>query len=120
MEHPGPDQHRQKRTLRLLRTLGATFHRTVAKPVKVKDTVSWSEGEVDRTLEATSTHRWAFASRLGVLYGLCRSEVLAFIETTSTPRSRARESTRASLQSAVAPHGGDAKNERSRHIIPPR
>jgi integrase len=51
--------------------------RTVAKPVKEKDTVAWTEPQVDPFLTATAQHRWAIAFRLGVLYGLRRSEVLA-------------------------------------------
>lgn len=51
--------------------------RTVAKPVKEKDTVAWTEQQVDRFLAVTAEHRWAIAFRLGVLYGLRRSEVLA-------------------------------------------
>jgi integrase len=39
--------------------------------------VVWTEHEVDRFLAATAEHRWAIGFRLGVLYGLRRSEVLA-------------------------------------------
>ena len=42
-----------------------------------KDAVAWTAAEVDRFLAATADHRWAIAFRLGVLYGLRRSEVLA-------------------------------------------
>lgn len=92
--------------------------RTVAKPVKVKDTVAWSEDEIDRFLEATSTHRWAIAFRLGVLYGLRRSEVLALRwDDVDLDKQTLRID-----ESLVAVSGGaawgDAKNERSRRIIP--
>jgi integrase len=92
--------------------------RTVAKPVNVKDTVAWSEDEVDRFLEATSPHRWAIAFRLGVLYGLRRSEVLALRwDDVDLDKQTLRID-----ESLVAVSGGaawgDAKNERSRRIIP--
>jgi len=51
--------------------------RTVAKPAKVKDIEAWDAAEVTRFLEATREHRWAVGFRLGALYGLRRSEVLA-------------------------------------------
>ncbi len=51
--------------------------RTVAKEPKEKEAVAWTAEDVDRFLEATTDHRWAIAFRLGVLYGLRRSEVLA-------------------------------------------
>jgi len=51
--------------------------RTVAKPVREKETVAWTTDEVDQFLEASGPHRWAIAFRLGVLYGLRRSEILA-------------------------------------------
>ncbi len=92
--------------------------RTVAKPVNVKDAVAWSEDEVDRFLEATSTHRWAIAFRLGVLYGLRRSEVLALRwddVDLDKPTLRIDESLVAVSGGAA---WGDAKNERSRRIIP--
>ena len=40
--------------------------------------------EVDQFLAATAAHRWAAGFRLGVLYGLRRSELLALRGTTST------------------------------------
>ena len=51
--------------------------RTVAKPVKVKEIDAWDAPDVTRFLEATREHRWAVGFRLGVLFGLRRSEVLA-------------------------------------------
>jgi integrase len=51
--------------------------RVVAKPVIEKAAVVWDESQVDRFLEVAGSHRWAVAFRLGVLFGLRRSEVLA-------------------------------------------
>ena len=51
--------------------------RTVAKPATVKAAVTWESSEVKRFLELIASHRWAIGFRLGVLYGLRRSEVLA-------------------------------------------
>lgn len=91
--------------------------RTVSKPIKVKEVVAWSEQQVDRFLEVTSTHRWAIAFRLGVLYGLRRSEVLA-LRWDDVDGSR---QTLRIDESLVAVNGGaawgQAKNERSRRVI---
>jgi integrase len=92
--------------------------RTVAKPVKEKDTVAWTEHQVDRFLAATANHRWAIAFRLGVLYGLRRSEVLAlrWDDLDSDQRTlRIDESLVATNEGAA---WGNAKNERSRRTIP--
>ena len=91
--------------------------RTVSKPIKVKEVVAWSEQQVDRFLEVTSTHRWAIAFRLGVLYGLRRSEVLALRwDDVDGNRQTLRID-----ESLVAINGGaawgQAKNERSRRVI---
>ena len=92
--------------------------RTVAKPVKEKETVAWTAAEVDRFLEATADHRWAIAFRLGVLYGLRRSEVLALRWDDLDTKAK----TLRIDESLVATSGGaswsNAKNERSRRTIP--
>jgi integrase len=49
----------------------------VAKLARVKEVDAWSEAQVERFLAATADHRWAIGFRLGVLYGLRRSELLA-------------------------------------------
>lgn len=92
--------------------------RTVAKPVKEKETVAWTADEVDRFLGATADHRWAIAFRLGVLYGLRRSEVLALRwDHLDTKANTLRID-----ESLVATNDGaawsNAKNERSRRTIP--
>jgi len=92
--------------------------RTVAKPVKEKDTVAWTEQQVDRFLAVTADHRWAIAFRLGVLYGLRRSEVLALRwDDLDTEKQTLRidESLVATNEGAA---WGNAKNERSRRTIP--
>ena len=69
-------------------------------------------------MPATAEHRWAIAFRLGVLYGLRRSEVLALrwddldIKASTL---RIDESLVATNQGAA---WGNAKNERSRRTIP--
>ncbi len=92
--------------------------RVVAKPVKEKETVAWTAEQVDRFLAATSDHRWAIAFRIGVLYGLRRSEVLALRwDDVDTKASTLRID-----ESLVATNTGaawsNAKNERSRRTIP--
>ena len=92
--------------------------RTVAKEVKPKDAVAWDAADVDRFLEATAEHRWAVAFRLGALFGLRRSEVLALrwddvdVEAKSL---RIDESLVATNEGAA---WSNAKNERSRRVIP--
>jgi integrase len=92
--------------------------RTVAKEVKPKDAVAWDAADVDRFLEATAEHRWAVAFRLGALFGLRRSEVLALrwddvdVEGKSL---RIDESLVATNEGAA---WSNAKNERSRRVIP--
>ncbi len=92
--------------------------RTVAKEVKPKDAVAWDAADVDRFLEATGEHRWAVAFRLGALFGLRRSEVLALrwddvdVEAKSL---RIDESLVATNEGAA---WSNAKNERSRRVIP--
>ena len=92
--------------------------RTVAKEVKPKDAVAWDAADVDRFLAATAEHRWAVAFRLGALFGLRRSEVLALrwddvdVEAKSL---RIDESLVATNEGAA---WSNAKNERSRRVIP--
>jgi integrase len=51
--------------------------REVAKAPKEKEVNAWTDEQVARFLTVSADHRWAVAFRLGVLYGLRRSEVLA-------------------------------------------
>jgi integrase len=51
--------------------------RAVAKPPKKKEVEAWTDEQVARFLAVSADHRWAVAFRLGVLYGLRRSEALA-------------------------------------------
>lgn len=77
-----------------------------------------SRCKVDRFLEATAEHRWAVAFRLGALFGLRRSEVLALrwddvdVEAKSL---RIDESLVATNEGAA---WSNAKNERSRRVNP--
>ena len=73
---------------------------------------------VDRFLAAAVDHRRAIGFRLGVLYGLRRSEVLALRWDdldTDTPTVRIDESLVAVRTGAS---WSNAKNERSRRVIP--
>ena len=51
--------------------------RTVAKPIKPKEAVAWNDDEVTRFLEPLGRTGGRSRFRLGVLYGLRRSEILA-------------------------------------------
>jgi len=61
-----------------VRGLRVGLPRTVAKPAKTREIMAWDTKAVNRFLEASRDHRWAVGFRLGVLFGLRRSEVVAF------------------------------------------
>jgi integrase len=92
--------------------------RAVAKPVREKETDAWTDAEVARFLEVSADHRWAIAFRLGVLYGLRRSEALALrwddLDTV-TGTLRIDEGLVAVSKGAV---WSEAKSARSRRVIP--
>jgi integrase len=92
--------------------------RVVTKPPKEKETEAWTEDQVERFLEVSADHRWAVAFRLGVLYGLRRSEALALkwngVNTTKGTL-RIDEGLVAVSTGAV---WSEAKNSRSRRVIP--
>ena len=92
--------------------------RTVAKPVKEKETVAWTADQVDRFLAATADHRWAIAFRLGVLYGLRRSEVLALRWDDLDVKANTLRIDESLVATKAGPRWSDAKNERSRRTIP--
>jgi integrase len=92
--------------------------RTVAKPPKVKEADAWTEQQVSHFLSISSDHRWASAFRLGLLYGLRRSEVLALRwSDVDTVKGTLRID-----EGLVAVNRGvvwsEAKNARSRRVIP--
>jgi integrase len=92
--------------------------RTIAKETKTKEAVAWDAADVDRFLLATADHRWAVAFRVGVLYGLRRSEVLALRWDdldTDAGSLRIDESLVSTNEGAA---WSNAKNERSRRTIP--
>lgn len=92
--------------------------RAVAKPPKIKEADAWTEEQVARFLAVSADHRWAVAFRLGVLYGLRRSEVLAL----RWDDLDAAKGTLRIDEGLVAVRRGavwsDAKNARSRRVIP--
>ena len=92
--------------------------RDVAKPPKRKEADAWSEDQVARFLTVSAGHRWAVAFRLGVLYGLRRSEALALKwDDVDTKKGTLRID-----EGLVAVRTGaawsNAKNTRSRRVIP--
>ena len=92
--------------------------RVVAKPVIEKAAVVWDESQVDRFLEVAGSHRWAVAFRLGVLFGLRRSEVLAlrWDDVDQAAKTLRIDESLVALNNGAA--WGDAKNERSPRLIP--
>lgn len=92
--------------------------RAVAKPPKVTEVDTWTEEQVARFLAFSAEHRWVVAFRLGVLYGLRRSEALALKWDdldTAAGTLRIDEGLVAVSKGAV---WSDAKNARSRRVIP--
>ncbi len=92
--------------------------RAVAKPPKQKEVDAWSGEQVARFLSVSADHRWAVAFRLGVLYGLRRSEALALKwDDLDTAKGTLRID-----EGLVAVSKGAmwtaAKNARSRRVIP--
>jgi integrase len=92
--------------------------REVAKPGRQREVLTWSADEVDRFLAAAVDHRWAIGFRLGVLYGLRRSEVLALrwddLETDA--RTLRIDESLVAVRTGVS--WSNATNERSRRVIP--
>jgi integrase len=92
--------------------------RTVAKPERVKETEAWTAAEVDRFLDASASHRWALAFRLGVLYGLRRSEILALRWDDLDTKAGTLRIDESLVATRTGAAWSNAKNERSRRIIP--
>lgn len=92
--------------------------RTVAKETKQKQTVAWSTDEVTRFLDVSRTHRWAIAFRLGVLYGLRRSEILALKWDDVDLEAKTLRIDESLVATRTGVAWSNAKNERSRRTIP--
>ena len=92
--------------------------RTVAKPVRVKETETWTADEVDRFLEATASHRWSVAFRVSVLYGLRRSEMLALKWHNLDIEAGTLKIDESIVATRTGAEWSNAKNERSRRTIP--
>jgi integrase len=92
--------------------------RTVAKPVREKETETWTADEVDRFLEATASHRWALAFRVSVLYGLRRSEMLALKWKNLDVDAGTLKIDESIVATRTGAEWSNAKNERSRRTIP--
>ncbi len=92
--------------------------REVRKPDRQRETEAWTDEEVTRFLEVSADHRWSVAFRLGVLYGLRRSEILALRWDDIDRNAR----TLRVDEGLVPTRGGatwtNAKNPRSRRLVP--
>jgi integrase len=92
--------------------------REVRKPDRQRETEAWTDDEVTLLLVVSADHRWAVAFRLGVLYGLRRSEILALRWDDIDWNARTLR-----VDEGLVPiRGGtawtDAKNTRSRRRVP--
>jgi integrase len=94
--------------------------RAVAKPRKQKEVDAWTDEQVSRFLSVSADHRWAVAFRLGVLYGLRRSETLA-LKWDDLDAAKAKGTLRIDEGLVAVSKGAawtEAKNARSRRVIP--
>jgi integrase len=92
--------------------------REVAKPGRQREVLTWSADEVDRFLAAAVDHRWAIGFRLGVLYGLRRSEVLALRWDDLETDARTVRIDESLVAVRTGASWSNATNARSRRVIP--
>jgi integrase len=92
--------------------------RQVTKLAKVKEAEIWSQDEVTRFLEAIEDHRFAVLFRIGVLYGLRRSEALALRWDDLDLAKATLRIDEGLIAVNKRSAWSDAKNTRSRRIIP--
>jgi integrase len=92
--------------------------REVAKPPKEKETEAWSADQVTQFLATSVNHRWAIGFRLGVLYGLRRSEVLALKWNDMDARKATLRIDEGLIAVSKGAVWSKAKNARSRRVIP--
>ncbi len=92
--------------------------RALAKPPKPKEVEAWDGDQIDRFLDAIEEHRWAIGFRLGMPYGLRRSEVLALCwdDVDASAPSILIDEELVPLRNGI--EWTEAKNERSRRTIP--
>src|SRR5205823_9342351 len=79
---------------------------------------AWSDEQVARFLSVSADHRWAVAFRLGVLYGLRRSEALALKWDDVDTSKRTLRSDEGLVAVSHGVVWSEAKNARSRRVIP--
>lgn len=94
--------------------------RTVAKPDKVKEIDAWETHEVTRFLDASRDHRWAIGFRLGVLYGLRRSEVLALRWDDLDTAAKTLRVDQSLVPSTGEPHGATPRTSDHTDVSPRR
>ena len=92
--------------------------RQVSKAPPERESVVWTESEIQRFLEAISGHRWQAPLRLSVLYGLRRSELLGLRWKAVNLRKGSVRIERGVVDVAGRPEWSEGKNERSRRTIP--
>jgi integrase len=92
--------------------------RAVAKAAKQKDVDAWTEEQVARLLSVGADHRWTAAFRLGVLYGLRRSEALALKWNDLDTKKRTLRIDEGLVAVRKGAVWSQAKNARSRRVIP--
>ncbi len=96
----------------------APMPRTVAKAPAVKETEAWSSDEIDRFIHEISDHRFAVPLRMGVLYGLRRSEAAALRWADLDIEAGTLRIDKGLIAVSKGAVWSEAKNERSRRRIP--
>lgn len=96
----------------------AGMPRQVSKPGLQRQAGSWTEEELQRFLASIAGHRWAGPTRLCVLYGLRRSELLGLRWSAVDLKKGTVRIERALIEVHGRPEWSDGKNARSRRTVP--
>jgi len=120
-EHRGEAKSTERGTVSWLvrRYARVALPRTVAKPAKEVEVEAWEAADITRFRNQILGHRWEDGFRLGVLYGLRRSEVLALRWDDLDARAKTLRIDESLVALNRGASLGDAKNKRSRRP-PPR
>lgn len=88
------------------------------KPDLHREVEIWSEEQVVEFLDSIEDHRWAVGFRLGVLFGLRRSEILALRWNDLDERNQTVTIDEGFVSVRTGASWTDAKNARSRRVVP--
>ena len=92
--------------------------RAVAKHPKRKEVDAWTDEQVTHFLSVSAEHRWAVTFRLGVVYGLRRSEALALKWNDPDTKKGTLRIDEGLVAVRTGAASSDTTNVRSRRVIP--